>query len=125
MLTFISTGTAYNKQGNYFLSTLESVTRGRSDSYTGTIASTPFVLTAPEASLLVGGGGNSDLYFSIHLANGTELYRTNRGENSEPLEPKTVNLSAYVDQSIYWQVTDMSTDSWGYIAVDDILFNQN
>jgi len=118
--TFNTTGQAYNKEGDYFLSTLEGPLR---DGYTGTVTSPQFVLSGPEVSFLIGGGMSSDLAFSIHLADGTEIFSTNRGTNAEPLERRTISLDSYVGETVYWQVTDNSTGGWGYIAVDDIRFD--
>ncbi|MGJ8677932.1 MAG: FG-GAP-like repeat-containing protein [Akkermansiaceae bacterium] len=118
---------AYNKEGTYFLSTLEGPNSpdGRSDEYTGEVTSPLFTLTEPMASMLVGGGSTNQVYFAIYLQDGTEIYRTNRGVNGEAFIERNIDLTDYVGGNVYWKVVDNSTGGWGHITVDNIRFNEN
>ena len=120
------TSSAINKQGNYFISTVDSSGGSFSDGYTGSVTSRPFVLTDPNVSVLIGGGSNADqVYFGVYTASGDEITRVARSSNSEIFEQVNLNLADYLGESIYWQVVDNATSSWGFITVDDIQFNGN
>jgi hypothetical protein len=53
--TFHNTGEPYNKQGKYFLSTLEQANYTPNDGFVGVVQSPVFRLDGPDLSLLVGG----------------------------------------------------------------------
>ena len=112
--------TPYNKDGDYYLTTLDKLDGGKTDAYTGTIQSPDFTLSKSHIELKVGGGQANDVWVAIHLAStGEELYRTS-GSRSEPLEDRIVDLSAYIGEDLYFLVVDNSANGWGYIAVDNL-----
>lgn len=122
LANFHLTRTPYNKEGNYFISTLEHP-NGASDAHTGTVTSPSFILNGGEVSFLIGGGMSPELSFSIHNTIGQTLYSGNRGVNAEPLERRSIDLSAFIGQEVFWRITDNSRNTWGYIAIDDIRFD--
>ena len=115
--------TPYTKQGTWFLSTLETSTQGANDAYTGEVDSPSFVLSAPQISLLVGGGNSPSTYVGVVNASGTVL-ATAQGNNSEKMIRRTLDLSAYLGQTVHLAVVDQSTGAWGHVTVDDIHVNQ-
>ena len=119
-----SPSTPYTKQGTWFLSTLETPTQGANDGYTGEIDSPSFVLTAPQISLLVGGGNSPSTYVGVVNASGT-LLATAQGDNSETMIRRTLDLSSYLGQTVHLAVVDQSTGAWGHVTVDDVHVNQS
>lgn len=107
----------YNKQGVFFLSTLENPDGSPSDLYTGELRSIPFLLHSPKVSFLVGGGHNG-AYVALCQANGTVI-RTASGSNSEVMNRIEWELKDYVGQELFLKIVDESQGSWGHITFDD------
>ncbi|MGC0419890.1 GH116 family glycosyl hydrolase [Embleya sp. AB8] len=121
--------TPYNKQGTWYLSTLESPTDTPNDGYTGVVVSPDFTLSRPAVSMLVGGGNSAETYVAVcaydpaaEYGCGAELART-QGENSETMRYRVLDLSAYVGKRVMIKVVDASTGGWGHITVDDVRAN--
>ncbi len=107
----------YNKQGVYFLSTLETPDGSPSDLYTGELRSMPFRLHSPRVSFLVGGGHNG-ASISICQADGTVI-RTASGSNSETMNRIEWELNDCVGQELFLKIVDTNQGSWGHITFDD------
>ena len=63
----------YNKEGRYYLNTLEKSDGSRTDQFVGVLESPVFVLHNPKMSFLVGGGKHSDTYVALCDLDGNEL----------------------------------------------------
>ena len=114
----------YNKQGEYYLTTLESsadAVRG-SDSQTGVIVSPLFIPEGGQMTFRVGGGRGPDTYVALCLADGTEL-QTARGANIEVMQNVNWDLAPYEGKKLFLKVVDQSTSGWGHVTVDDFQFD--
>nr|MDQ2717276.1 fibronectin type III domain-containing protein [Chloroflexota bacterium] len=118
----------YDKEGTYFLSTLETPSGSFNDGYTGVIVSPQFTLTHPTASMLIGGGNSPTTYVAACVVDTSQPYNCRevakaQGINDEILQYETLNLSAYIGQSIFFKVVDNSTAGWGHVTLDDVRAN--
>lgn len=114
----------YNKQGEYYLTTLEpsaDAERGM-DSQTGVIVSPLFVPERGAMTFRVGGGSGGSTYVSLCTADGKEVQFA-RGVNDQVMQEATWELSPYAGKKMFIKVVDQSTDGWGHITVDDFQFD--
>ncbi len=116
---FHNTNRPYNKQGRWFLTTLETPQDTPNDGYTGAVASPVFRLTGPEISLLVGGGGHAETYVALCTADGREVVRAG-GKMDEDLQPVRWQVPQLVGQLVFLRVVDHHTGGWGHITCDDV-----
>jgi len=110
----------YNKQGLYFLTTLERKTGGKGkDAQTGVVESPVFELTGPEMSFLVGGGQHKDTYVALCDADsGKELLHA-RGSNGEALRRVLWDVRRFRNKKLFLRVADRNTNGWGHVTFDD------
>lgn len=117
--SFHNTGQPYNKQGRYFLSTLEQPDYTPTDSFTGVIESPVMRLDGPEVSLLVGGGSHPETYVALCTLEGDEV-RQARGVNDETMQRVTWRVPELVGTLVFVRVVDGHTGSWGHVTLDDV-----
>ncbi len=117
---FHHTGEPYNKQGKYFLSTLEQTDYTPSDHFTGVVESPVFVLSAPEMQLLVGGGNHPDTYVALCTLDGREHVKAH-GDNSQTMAARTWNCPELVGQKCFLRMVDRNQGGWGHITFDNFL----
>ena len=108
----------YNKQGRYFLSTLETSKATPDDSFTGVIESPVFVVKGPAASFLVGGGSHPDTYVALCTDDGKEVLKAS-GKDSQVMQRVTWDLSGLVGRKVYLRIVDHNTGGWGHVTFDD------
>ena len=109
----------YTKQGTYYLTTLERTDSEQpDDTQTGIIESPVFILTAPEASMRVGGGNHESTYVALCTLDGSEVLYA-RGQNSETLYPVYWDVEPWIGQRLFLRVVDRATGGWGHITFDD------
>ena len=121
---FINKDSDYNKQGRYFLSTLEisaDAERG-SDDQTGVIVSPQFIPKPGSMTFRVGGGKGQDTYVALCLADGTELKKA-RGIGAEVMQEVSWDLTPYAGKKVFLKVVDQSTSGWGHITADHFEFD--
>ena len=85
----------YNKQGKYFLSTLERKDNSPSDKATGVVESPVFRLDGAKIFLLVGGGRHHDTYVALCTTDGKQHLRAtgNPGEpDRDPRHPSVLDV---------------------------------
>ena len=113
--------TPYNKQGTYYLSSVEQQPGMPSnDRMTGVAESPVFLLTGTRMTLLIGGGRPQNSYVALCTLDGEEV-RIGRGvDGLEQLTPVEWDVAEYVGQRMFVRLVDRETGSWGYAAVDDI-----
>jgi len=110
----------YNKQGTYFLSTLAMPGGKVNDTMTGALESPVFLLTAPEVSLLVGGGSHENTYVALcSSADGNEILRAS-GKNTETMQRVTWDAASLVGQRVFLRVVDRHRRGWGHVTLDDV-----
>lgn len=115
---------AYNKQGRFYLTTLETKDDQPDDRYAGVLESPVFVLSEPEISFLIGGGAGKQTYAALCLLDGTEVMRVS-GRNTEEMARVRWDAGEYVGQPLFITVVDQSTGPWGHVTLDDIAFTGN
>ena len=115
----------YNKQGRYFLTTLERApirdgehTERGNDSQTGVVESPVFVLTGSAASFLVGGGSHNTTYVALCTEDGKEVLKAS-GRNSEIMRRVTWDTRKYVGKRMFLRVVDRHAGGWGHVTLDD------
>jgi len=108
----------YNKQGRYYLNTLELRNKGRTDAMTGVLESPVFLLQGTEVTFLVGGGSHRDTYVALCDERGKELM-TARGKNTEMMQRVTWNVSRFVRSRVFVRIVDKHTTGWGHVTFDD------
>lgn len=107
-----------NKQGRYFLTTLELANGHGDDKMTGVVESPVFVLNGPNMTMLVGGGNHPDTYVALCTTDGVE-HAIGRGTNSEKMQRITWDTPSLVGQRVFLRVVDRSVAGWGHITFDD------
>lgn len=117
--TFHHGNEPYNKQGKFFLSTLETPQGNPDDAYTGYVESAVFILEDPKVYLLVGGGNHPDTYVALCTLDGTEVCRA-QGENAQKMEHRRWDVPELVGKPVFIRICDQNKGGWGHITVDDI-----
>ncbi len=111
----------YNKQGKYYLSTVEQQPgKPSKDAMMGVLESPVFVLAGPEMSFLVGGGTMETVYVALCTADGKEIIKA-RGRQTEIMWRVQWNLPQLVGQRVFLRIVDHCSGSWGHVAFDDFI----
>jgi hypothetical protein len=114
----------YNKQGEHYLTTLESspgAERGR-DPQTGVIVSPLFVPEAGKMTFRVGGGGGPNVYVALCTVDGKEVLFA-RGINDQVMQKAEWDLSPFAGKKMFIKIVDKATGGWGHITVDNLQFD--
>lgn len=122
--TFFHDGRPYNKQGEYYLTTLESsadATKGQ-DGQTGLVVSPLFVPKGGEMTFRVGGGAGPSTYVALCTSDGQEVQFA-RGINEQVMQEAVWDLTPYVGKRMFLKIVDQSTGGWGHLTVDDFQFD--
>ena len=108
----------YNKQGRFYLSTVERKTGPSNDQMTGAIESPVFVLDGPAMSFLVGGGQAENVYVALCTLDGKEILTT-RGTETEIMRRVHWTAPQLVGQRVFLRIADANTQGWGHVTFDD------
>lgn len=108
----------HNKQGKYFLTTLERPNGRGDDGMTGVIESPVFVLTGASVSFLVGGGAHRETYVALCTEDGKEVLYA-RGKNTSVMQPVTWDTRKLVGRKAFLRVVDRHRGGWGHVTFDD------
>lgn len=108
----------YNKQGRYYLSTVERKTGPSNDQMTGVIESPVFMLTGPDLSFLMGGGQADTVYVALCTLDSREHLKT-RARNTEIMHRVTWSAPHLVGQRVFLRIADADTQGWGHVTFDD------
>ena len=108
----------YNKQGKFFLSTLDQPDGSPNDAPTGVAESPVFVLAGREMSFVVGGGSHRDTYVALCTLDGEEVL-TAHGINDEVMQRVKWDAPNLVGQRVYLRIVDGNTGGWGHVTFDD------
>ncbi len=106
--------------GDYWVGTFE---RG-GDEWQGTLTSTPFKVTQPFASFLVGGGVHAATRVELVRADTQKVFFKISGTDSETLKPVVVETKEHLGQSMFIRVVDQHAGPWGHINYDDFKFHK-
>ena len=114
----------YNKQGKFYLTTLEpsaDAERGK-DAQTGVIVSPLFIPEGGTMTFRVGGGARESTYAALCTADGKEVQFA-RGVNDQAMQNAEWDLTPYVGKKMFLKIVDQSMDGWGHITADDFQFD--
>lgn len=114
----------YNKQGEHYLTTLESspdAERGR-DPQTGVIVSPLFVPKAGRMTFRVGGGSGPKVYVALCTEDGDEVLFA-RGIDNQVMQKAAWDLSPFAGKKMFIKVVDQSKTGWGHITADNFQFD--
>ncbi len=106
--------------GQYWIGGFE---RSHSDEPQGTLTSAPFKVTAPYASLRIGGGSHHDTRVELVRRDSNKVIAELSGDNSETLRPVTIDLRPFAGQEIFIRLVDASSGGWGHVNFDDFKFH--
>jgi hypothetical protein len=110
----------YNKQGEFFLTTLERAAGGRgNDKQTGVVESPVFMLKGKSISFLVGGGSHADTYVALIDVDAEKELLTAQGTNAEIMHRIRWDVSEFTDRPVRLRVIDRNTGGWGHLTFDD------
>ncbi|HEX6791708.1 MAG TPA: FlgD immunoglobulin-like domain containing protein [Candidatus Krumholzibacteria bacterium] len=100
--------------------------QSQGDIRTGVIRSKPFSIQGNSISLLVGGGDFPDTCYVglVDADTGQPLYRET-GRNSNVMDRRYWDVSNLIGRTVYIEIADLSTASFGHICVDDIFESGN
>ena len=104
--------------GEYWIGTYELA----GDTPQGALTSTPFKVTHPFCSLLLGGGSHSETRVELVTAKDQKVFFKTSGFNAEPMRPVVVDLAAVQGENIYIRLIDEHSGGWGHINFDDFVF---
>jgi len=110
----------YNKQGEYYLTTLERKDGSRgNDSQTGLVESPVFKITGKRASFLIGGGRHANTYVAlVNAKDGKELLKA-VGRNNEQMFRINWDLSKHKGNTVFLRIVDQNKGGWGHVTFDD------
>ena len=123
-INFFGNKGEYNKQGEYYLTTLESTAdaeRG-SDSQTGVIILPLFIPKGGKMTFRVGGGNGASIYVALCTADGKEVHVA-RGTNDQIMQGVSWNLTPYAGKKMFIKIVDKSTRGWDHITADNFQFD--
>ncbi|MGJ8644800.1 MAG: PVC-type heme-binding CxxCH protein [Luteolibacter sp.] len=110
-------GSPSNKEGKFYLSTLETAKGRPSDKQIGILESPVFELTGDTIQLAVSGGSHNNTFAGLYTLDGKEIKRAS-GNNSELFIPKTWNVAKWVGKPVYLRLVDQNEGSWGHTTLD-------
>lgn len=108
----------YNKQGQYYLNTLEKSDGSRTDQMTGVLESPVFILQGPTVSFLIGGGNHPDTYLALCALQGNELKRAH-GKNTEVMQRIEWDVQSLNGKPCFLRIVDKHRGGWGHVTFDD------
>jgi arylsulfatase A-like enzyme len=114
----------YNKQGDYYLTTLEPDAKAErgADKQTGVIVSPLFIPKGDNMTFRVGGGKGPATYVALCTADGKEV-EVARGVNNQVMQKAGWDLAPYSGKKMFIKIVDHSTGGWGHITADNFQFD--
>ncbi|MBR5709607.1 MAG: LamG domain-containing protein [Thermoguttaceae bacterium] len=93
---------------------------GDSNGSMGILRSDPFLVQGDILEFLISGGNPAELHFDLIDADSGDIYYTARGESVNTFRYDFWNLKDLQGKSVYIQLTDQTTGSWGHLELDQI-----
>jgi hypothetical protein len=110
----------YNKQGIYYLSTVEQEPgRPSNDRLTGVAESPVFVLEEPAMSMLIGAGVQKGTYVALCTLDGAEVLKARGKAATEAMQRVEWHAPRLVGRKVYLKMVDRETSGWGHVTLDD------
>ena len=110
-------GDAFGKQGDGFLSTIETPEGPWNDGLTGVAESPVFVPAAPDMSFLIGGGKKDDVFLELRALDGRVMQRET-GHNSHVMRRVEWHVPEAVGQAVVLRVVDGNRGGYGWLILD-------
>tara|TARA_R110002096_G_scaffold212352_10_gene399856 strand:- start:48 stop:4457 length:4410 start_codon:yes stop_codon:yes gene_type:complete len=111
-------GLPSNKEGRFFLGTLEGAPGGvASDKQVGIVESPVFELSAATIQFAVSGGRHANTYVGLYTLDGEEVRKAS-GSNSEVFQAKTWEVPELVGKPVFVRLVDQNTGGWGHVVLD-------
>lgn len=111
-------GAPSNKEGQFFMGTLEANTGFvASDAQVGVVESPVFQLTGAKIQLAVSGGNHKDTFVGLYTLDGKEVRRAS-GNKSEIFQPRTWDVPELVGKAVFLRLVDRNTKGWGHVVLD-------
>jgi len=113
-------GNQYNKQGQYYVSTVEQQPgQPSNDRLTGVLESPVFILSAPDVSMLVGSGTQPGTYVALCTLDGQEVLVARGHAQTEVMQRVDWDASAWIGQPLFLRIVDREIRDWGHVTFDD------
>ncbi|MDO4587865.1 MAG: hypothetical protein Q4C95_11305 [Planctomycetia bacterium] len=113
----------YDKQGQFYLTTLESNLDNNPTDDTLCILESPvFRIQGNQATFLIGGGKRPQTYVALGIMNeqgALDIVLNAKGEESQKLQTVVWDTNAYIGKNAVLQVVDLAQGSWAHIRMDD------
>ena len=109
----------YNKQGKYFLSTLERTDNSPSDKATGVVESPVFRLDGAKIFFLVGGGHHHDTYVALCTTDGKQHLRATSDNSQRMKRSFWMAPKELIGKNVFIRLVDGNTRGWGHVTLDD------
>ncbi len=93
---------------------------GDSNGSMGILRSDPFLVQGDILEFLISGGNPAELHFDLIDADTGEIYNTAGAESVNSFRYDFWNLKDLQGKSVYIQLTDQTTGSWGHLELDQI-----
>ena len=108
-----------NKEGKFYLGTLEVMEGGSpSDQQVGILESPVFKLSGPEITFAVSGGKHTDTtYVALCTLDGKEVKKA-YAENSEIFSNRKWTVPELVGKPVFVRLVDQTDAGWGHITLD-------
>ncbi len=106
--------------GKHWVGTFER----NGDKPQGVLASKPFVVNAPFASMLVGGGESKLTRVEIVDQQTDKVLYQVSGENTENMRLVVLDLTAHQGKDVFIRLVDEASGGWGHINFDDFRLHQ-
>ena len=104
-----------NHQGEFWVGSFEK----NGDAAQGSLSSSPFVVTKPWASFMVGGGSHPTTRVELVRADNDKVIFEARGDETETLKRVAADLTAVKGVAIFVRLVDQDTTGWGHVNFDD------
>ena len=92
------------------------------DARTGVVRSATFTIQGNSMNFLIGGGDfPTQCYVALKDATTNEVLLTETGRNSNEMDRRYWSLLPYVGRSVYIEMADLATGTFGHLCVDDII----
>ncbi|MDA8876469.1 DUF1080 domain-containing protein, partial [Akkermansiaceae bacterium] len=116
--TIRASGGPSNKEGKFFMGTLEVAAGGApSDLQVGIVESPVFQLTGPKIDFALSGGKHANTYLGLYTLDDKEVRKASAG-GSEVFLPKTWDVPELVGKPVFLRLVDKNTKGWGHITLD-------
>lgn len=114
-----------NKQGSFFLSTLDSQGGTSDDTMQMVLESELFNVDMPYLSFMMGGGVSDNTYIEIVSEDEQKAIRIKNSVATQNMFRVGVDVSELMGSRAFIRIVDLSSDYYGFILADDFMLAQS